>query len=133
MRFAAFALVGAFGFGLQIAAVTLLTAAAGWHAVPATAAAIELAILHNFIWHERWTWSDRARRSGGVFLRLGRFHIANGVVSMTATVALAWIVVPLFGWSAIAANVVGVASTGLLNFVALDRWVFATACRSPSR
>jgi putative flippase GtrA len=134
MRFVAFALVGAFGFAVQIAAVAILTSAAGWHAVPATAAAVELAILHNFVWHERWTWRDRAPRGDGRMVRrLARFHVANGVVSMTATVALAWMLVPLRGWSAIAANVAGVASTGVLNFFALDWWVFATARRSLSR
>lgn len=133
MRFLSFAGVGALGFAVQLAAVAALTATAGWHAVPATAAGVELAVLHNFVWHERWTWSDRARLDRpNVFRRLGWFHVANGVISLVATVALAWTFVSVFHWSAIAANVVGVGSTGLVNFVALDRWVFATR-RSLSR
>ena len=51
--------VGALGSGLQLALVALLVRAAGVHYLWATAAGIEAAVLHNFCWHECWTWRDR--------------------------------------------------------------------------
>ena len=65
-RVGPFMAVGALGFALQIAALALFTAA-GWPLIAAIAAAVEVAILHNFCWHERWTWRDRAaaRRLAG--------------------------------------------------------------------
>jgi putative flippase GtrA len=58
-RWIAFMTVGLGGFIVQLAAVTLL-ARAGLADAPATALAVELAILHNFVWHERWTWRATA-------------------------------------------------------------------------
>jgi putative flippase GtrA len=58
MRAAAFVIVGALGFVVQIAALAALLAA-GCPYLIATAAAVEVAVLHNFAWHERWTWADR--------------------------------------------------------------------------
>ena len=51
--------VGALGSGLQLALVAVLVRAAGVHYLWATAAGIEAAVLHNFCWHECWTWADR--------------------------------------------------------------------------
>ena len=41
--------------------------------------ATELAILHNFLWHVRWTWGDRPATQAESFRRLMRFHLGNGV------------------------------------------------------
>ncbi|HZA35631.1 MAG TPA: GtrA family protein, partial [Vicinamibacterales bacterium] len=60
-RWVSFAGVGLMGFGVQVAVLGLLTAGAGLATAAATAIAVEAAVLHNFVWHERWTWRDRAR------------------------------------------------------------------------
>jgi len=132
MRFAAFALVGLSGFVLQMTALELLLRAGTAGPVAATAVAVELAVLHNFAWHERWTWHDR-RRGGiaGLAKRLAQFHVANGVLSLVVSVGCVAFTSRAFGWPPIASNVVAVALTGLLNFVALDRWVFAMPRRAP--
>ena len=51
-----FVIVGCLGFVLQLLTLWALTSLAGWPWLPATAAAVEVAVLHNFVWHERWTW-----------------------------------------------------------------------------
>ena len=69
--------VGALGSGLQLALVALLVRAAGVHYLWATAAGIEAAVLHNFCWHECWTWRDRRATVGSaVARRLLRFLLA---------------------------------------------------------
>src|SRR5215218_8611947 len=126
-RWAAFAGVGVIGFAVQIAAVALLTRVAGIPAAPTTAIAVEIALLHNFVWHERWTWRDRA--AGGptrVFTRLARFHVGTGVVSLVGNVAVAvslveWLHVPV-----LVANTAAVGVLGVLNFLIADRYVFDT-------
>ena len=50
------------GSGLQLAVVALLVRRGGVHYLWATAAGIETAVLHNFWWHECWTWADRRAR-----------------------------------------------------------------------
>jgi putative flippase GtrA len=81
--------VGALGSGLQLAVVALLVRAAGVHYLWATAAGIEAAVLHNFCWHERWTWAERrAGRGTAVARRLVRFHAANAVISLAGSLML---------------------------------------------
>jgi putative flippase GtrA len=55
-----FITVGALGFAVQIAAFAILTSVGQWPWLPATIVAVELAVVHNFLWHDRWTWRDRS-------------------------------------------------------------------------
>ena len=59
-RWCAFNFVGAIGIVVQLAALHFLIHRLRFHYLPATALAVEAAVLHNFIWHERWTWKDRS-------------------------------------------------------------------------
>ena len=62
-RFTRFAVAGTGGFVVQIAMLALLVPRAGasttWS--PPTMS-VEVAILTNFVWHERWTWHDAKGR-----------------------------------------------------------------------
>ncbi len=128
MRFAAFALVGACGFVVQMLALELLMRATAIGPLAATAVAVEIAVLHNFAWHERWTWRDRRRRrSEATLRRLWQFHLANGALSVGISLGCVALLTQLFGWPPIASNAIAVGITGLLNFLALDRWIFAAA------
>lgn len=119
-------LVGGLGFAIQLAVLSILIAIAHWSWPLATIAAVESAIVHNFFWHERWTWSDRfhcltwferARR-------FVRFNVATGVTSIAGNVAVMTVLVGALHMPAIAANVVAVGVMSAANFVLADRWVF---------
>jgi dolichol-phosphate mannosyltransferase len=128
-RFFRFNVVGAIGIAVQLAVLELLRRA-GVDYLLATVIAVESAILHNFVWHERYTWRDR----GGVsrwesFARLLRFHLTNGAVSLVGNaVMMRWLVGDL-GVPILPANVAAIAACGLVNFVLGDRLVF-TRCES---
>ncbi len=77
IRFLRFNFVGALGIGVQLAAVTLLVGVLGLHYLVASALAIEMAVLHNFAWHERWTWRDRRLRSGAPADQKAEVRIQN--------------------------------------------------------
>src|SRR5882672_11007057 len=54
-----FNVVGVLGFALQAGALFVLTH--NTHRISyltATALAVELAVLNNFVWHQLWTWRD---------------------------------------------------------------------------
>lgn len=123
-RIAAFAGVGAMGFVVQLTAITLLTLA-GVSAVAATCIAVEAAVLHNFAWHERWTWADRTKSPGSVLGRLIRFNVTNGLASIAGSAVLIALFVNVLGLNVIAANALTVGSLALLNFLIADTWVFA--------
>ena len=57
-RWMKFNLVGGVGIAVQLLMLWLLTLC-GVGYMLATALAVESAVLHNFVWHERFTWIDR--------------------------------------------------------------------------
>jgi putative flippase GtrA len=128
-RFFRFNLVGAIGIAVQLAMLELLRRA-GLDYLVATIIAVEAAILHNFVWHERYTWRDRDSVSRWEsFARLLRFHLANGAVSLVGNAVIMRWLVGAFGVAVLPANVAAIAACGLVNFVLGDRLVF-TRCES---
>jgi dolichol-phosphate mannosyltransferase len=123
-RWLRFNLVGLAGFGVQLAALWSLTAGLRIHYLPATLLAVEVSILHNFFWHERWTWSDRQLHRSGMFSRLLRFHLANGAVSLVGNLLLMATLVGGLGCPVLPANLLAVLLCSLVNFAASDRLVF---------
>lgn len=122
-RFVRFNSVGVAGFGLQIAVLTALVYL-GVHYLVATGIAVECALLHNFFWHERWTWADRPAGGRARLLRLGRFHALNGAVSLVGNLLLMRLFVGTFGMPAIPANVLSVLACAAINYFGSDRIVF---------
>ena len=124
-RFARFTLVGAIGLGVQLGVLAVLDGA-GWPLVPATLVAVEAAVLHNFLWHERWTWADRRR--GSWIGRLARFHASNGLTSLVGNAILTWVFAAA-GLPVTQANLAAVASCAVVNFAASDRLVYGSGSR----
>src|SRR4051812_43404285 len=82
--------VGLAGGALQLGLLALLPRA-GWPYLPATLLAVELTVLHNLAWHERWTWRDRPTGAARERVALAaRFHSVNGVVSLVGNMTLTW-------------------------------------------
>ena len=119
-RPAKFALVGAVGIVVQLAALQALTAI-GVSYLWATGLAVEAAVLNNFIWHRKFTWGDR---SGSDLARLLRFHLSNGTISILGSLLLMRWFVGRFGMSVLVANLLTIAACSVGNFLASDRWVF---------
>ena len=117
--------VGLLGMGFQLVALAVLKGGLGLNYLAATLIAVESAVLHNFIWHERWTWWERTRRNAsGVLGRLFRFHMANGLISIVGNLALMWLLVSRLHVHYLVANVTAIAACAILNFLASDRLVF---------
>ena len=118
--------VGLLGMGVQLCALTVLKSGLGVNYLAATAMAVESAVLHNFVWHERWTWLDRTRDdSSGTLGRLLRFHLANGAISIVGNLGLMWLLVSRLHLHYFLANVMAIATCAILNFLASDRLVFS--------
>jgi putative flippase GtrA len=124
MRFWRFNIVGALGFVAQLGALALLLRLRVPY-LAATALAVEAAVLHNFVWHERWTWRDRQAGAKARLTRLWRFHAINGVVSLAGNLLLMRLLVGACGVPPLPANVVAVAVTAVVNFAGADRLVFS--------
>ncbi len=123
MRWWKFNAVGAAGMVVQLAALAVLNRWMAGHYLPATAAAIEIALLHNFVWHAHYTWRDR--RGPGRLAQLARFHLSNGAVSMAGNLALMPVLVQGARMPVLAANGVAILVCSIVNFCLGDSWVFA--------
>jgi len=123
LRWCRFNTVGAMGMAVQLAALAVLNRYAGGHYLYATAAAIEITLLHNFAWHRRYTWRDRYSASAAA--QFARFHLSNGLVSMVGNLALMRLLVEEARMPVLAANSVAVLCCSVANFFLGDRWIFA--------
>jgi putative flippase GtrA len=123
-RWLKFNLVGGIGILVQLSALVVFNRVAPGHYLVATAAAVELTLLHNFIWHLNLTWRDR--RDGSTLLaRLIRFHLSNGLISLFGNLVLTRIFKQEMHLSLLVSNAISIACCSLLNFVMGDRWAFA--------
>jgi putative flippase GtrA len=124
LRWAKFNLVGAIGMVVQLAALTLFNRWMRGHYLYASAAAIELTLLHNFIWHLHYTWSDR--RDDSTRLRqLVRFHLSNGLVSMLGNLALMRLLVHEAHLPLLVSNGIAILCCSAVNFCLGNNWAFA--------
>lgn len=132
LRWLKFSTVGVGGVGVQLAMLTLLVGQLDLHYLGATALAVETAILHNFFWHERWTFRDRGLGSGGRRLgRLLRFNVASGTLSIVGNVGFMTLFVGHLGLHYLVGNILSIASCAIVNFIVNDRFVFLAMRQGP--
>jgi putative flippase GtrA len=153
VRWCKFNFVGGIGIGVQFSALFLLKTVLHFDYLLATAIAVEAAVVHNFVWHEQFTWADRVRelpRRGSETkprsrvrisfaaltrgatqklhspgcARFLRFHLANGAVSILGNLALMKVMVGQGHMNYLAANGIAIALCSVANFLVSEEWVF---------
>jgi putative flippase GtrA len=125
VRWLKFNLVGGLGIVVQMGAFALLFSALRLNYMAATALAVETAVLHNFVWHERYTWKHLPRGTWrDVALRLARFHAGNGAISILGNLALMRLFVGSLHIHHYIASCLAIALCALLNFAASEWFVF---------
>jgi putative flippase GtrA len=124
VRWGKFNMVGAVGMMVQLGALAVFMRLAPGHYLLASAAAIEVALLHNFVGHCKFTWSDR-RDDAGLAGRLVRFHLSNGMVSMAGNLVLMRVLVHDARLPVLVANCFAILSCSIVNFCLGDGWAFA--------
>jgi putative flippase GtrA len=124
--------VGAIGVGVQALVLTGLTTI-GMNYLLATILAVESAILHNFIWHQHFTWPDRSSVSANTLRRLLHFHLSNGLISLIGNMLMMAIFKGRLHLPILPANLLSISICALVNFAVSDRWVFTGVARSNPR
>ena len=128
-RVARFGAVGAIGFLFQIGLAWALVRLGRVDPAWAWSISAEAAVLHNFAWHVRWTWADRPAGASATAMRLLRFNLSNGGVSLAGGAVLMPTLVDGFGLHLLVANLMTVLACAAANYLSGDRWVFASARR----
>lgn len=124
IRWARFNLVGVMGMVLQLGVLAGLNRLGDCHYLWATAIAIELTLLHNFVWHVHYTWRDRRDGSAAV-TQLFRFHLSNGLVSMLGNLGLMRILVGVAHVPILISNGIAILFCSIVNFCFGNNWAFA--------
>jgi len=134
LRWCKFNLVGGMGIVVQFAALFLLKRVLHFDYLAATAIAVEAAVVHNFVWHEQFTWADRTTSDRtisdrgiswrGSLLRLMRFNLTTGAVSILGNLALMKVMVGQGHMNYLLANAIAIALCSLANFLVSEAWVF---------
>jgi putative flippase GtrA len=125
LRWLKFNLVGGIGIAVQFAALFVLKGIFHFNYLAATAVAVEAAVVHNFVWHEQFTWSDRVQPSWRRSLpRFARFNLTTGAVSILGNLALMKVMVGYGGMNYMLANALAIILCSLANFLVSEQWVF---------
>jgi putative flippase GtrA len=122
MRWIKFNAVGGIGILVQLGTLTLLSDGFSLNYLLGTAISVEAAVLHNFLWHERFTWADR--RDGKSVHRLIRFNLSTGAISIFGNVVMMKLLAGVCGANYFVANLVSITVCSFANFAVGDRWVF---------
>lgn len=123
IRWLKFNFVGGIGIGVQLAVLTVLKSGLHFNYLLATALAVETAVIHNFIWHERFTWKDREKNTSPL-VRFMKFNLSNGLLSITGNLLLMRLLTSLFHFNYLMANLIAITVCSLANFLVSDRFVF---------
>jgi putative flippase GtrA len=126
-RLARFSVAGLSGFVVQVAALWLLITLTPLHYVVATVVSIELAILVNFVWHERWTFKDRVHSAYGAFGRFLKYNALTGITSILGSVLVTGFLVETIAIPVVIANIISVVVLGGVNFIGASQLVFRSA------
>lgn len=131
-RWCKFNLVGAMGMAVQLTALALLNRCARGHYLVASAAALELTLLHNFLWHWNYTWRDR-RGSSTPLRAFLRFQLSNGMVSLLSNLVVMRLLVGHGHLPVLAATLVSIVGSAVLNYLFGNTFVFPAAREDSAR
>ena len=122
IRWLKFNAVGGLGIVVQLAALAVATRILHINYLVATGLAVEAAVIHNYLWHERFTWADRPEKSN--LIRFLKFNLTTGTLSILGNMAVMRILVGECKMNYLAANVVTIATCSIANYLLSDRVVF---------
>jgi len=125
LRWIKFNAVGGVGIVVQLAALSVFRSWLKLDYLLATGLAVEIAVVDNFLWHERYTWADRpAARPIQSLVRLAKFNASNGAVSIVGNLGLMRLLVGEVKFNYVASNLIAIVVCSLVNFLLSDRLVF---------
>ena len=121
--------MGALGVPVQLTLLALFNRWMAGRYLYAAAAAIELTLLHNFIWHLRFTWRDR-RGAESPLTQFLRFQLSAGLIAIGGNLLLMRLLVGGAHLPVVVSNLVAIAFCSMANFWTGDRWVFTAPVHS---
>jgi putative flippase GtrA len=119
--------VGFIGILVQLAVLQALAEGVRTNYLVATALAVEIAVIHNFLWHDRWTWRSRTSGTDSLALRLTRFwkfNLSTGAVSLATNIIVTSLLVEAGRVPYLVANLIAIAVGSAGTFLLGELVVF---------
>lgn len=134
IRFSKHNLVGVLGLLWKLMVMILFQEVLKIGYLLSTVCAVETVLLHNFFWHQHWTWKDRLEELAlnRMLLRLMRYHLCTGLTAMAANLGMMRVLVGSLGLHYLPALLLSTGFAGALNFLLAARVVFLPAQKKPS-
>ena len=118
-RFVRFGIVGALGVVVNSVVLFLVHGVFGLPLLLASALAVETAIIHNFIWNERWTFGEPSFS----VVRLGKFNLTS-LGGLLITLGVLHLMVEYGKVHYLLANLAGIALATAWNFALSLFWTW---------
>lgn len=118
-RFVRFGIVGSLGVAVNSAVLFLAHGVAGLPLLLASGMAVEVAILHNYLWNERWTFGV----ANFSFARLGKFNLTS-LGGLLITLSVLYLLVEQWHIHYLLANLFGIALATIWNFTLSLLWTW---------
>ncbi|HSE40659.1 MAG TPA: GtrA family protein [Acidobacteriota bacterium] len=120
--------IGAMGVGVQLLSLVLITRLFHLNYLFATLIAVQFALVHNFFWHQRWTWKDSKAASRKESLkRFMKFNSSSGAISMLGNLGFTAFIAHAVHLPYLASNLAAIGATNIANFVLARNFVFQPA------
>jgi putative flippase GtrA len=124
-RLGKFLLVGGSGVAVNTAVLYLLHQIAGFPVILASALAVEVAIVNNFVLNDRWTFGHQRP----ALRRFAQFNVVS-LGGLLLTTSAVWVLTTSFGVYYLAANLAGIALATAWNFAANVYWTWGAERRA---
>ncbi|MCP9207034.1 GtrA family protein [Streptomyces sp. HD1123-B1] len=118
-----FAVVGGGGVLVNTAVLYLLYHWAGLPLLAASSIAVELAVVHNYLLNDRWTFAARSRSAR----RFIKFNVSV-LGGLAVNVLIVWSLVRS-GMHLLLANCIGIGTAFAVNFATSTGWVWGRRSR----
>ncbi len=120
------------GMGVNTACLYLFKGILHIKLIPASLMAIEIAIIHNFIWFRTWTWRDRPNKPP-FFQQLIKYNLATGAVDFLANVSVLWSLSTFLKIHYLLANILGMIAPPFIKFWLNEKFIFKASSNDPPR
>ncbi|NPA62370.1 MAG: glycosyltransferase family 2 protein [Methanococci archaeon] len=120
LRMLKFGFVGFLGIFVNIGVLYILTEIFGIYYLISGIIAVELSILHNFLWNYFWTFKDRNNK----FLNSLCKYNLSCLISMVINILVLYTLTQYFGIYYIISDLIGIICGFLANYLLSNHWAF---------
>jgi dolichol-phosphate mannosyltransferase len=120
LRILKFGFVGFLGILVNMGILYILTEIFGIYYLISGIFAVELSILHNFLWHNFWTFKDRENNFINSLIK----YNLSCLISLVINVLVLYVLTQYFGIYYLISNFIGIVCGFLTNFLLSNHWAW---------